>query len=113
MNKKMKRIYIITSVILIIISFFGIIISKRCNYRKIEKELISITTKYYDNEFVKLMPNELKRNNILKIELTDLEQLGKDVTFFKEKKCDLKNTYVILTYNKKTNYDIESHLTCK
>ena len=103
MNKKMKRIYIITSVILIIISFFGIIISKRCNYRKIEKELISITTKYYDNEFVKLMPNELKRNNILR----------KDVTFFKEKKCDLKNTYVILTYNKKTNYDIESHLTCK
>ena len=27
--------------------------------------------------------------------------------------CNLEDTYVVLTYNKKTNYDIESHLSCK
>lgn len=109
--KNKKNIIVLIVGVIIIISFLFII--KKYNTKKIENELIEITTSYYEKEFVELMPTFLKRNGEVQITLKTLKQLKKDISFFEKKKCNLDNTYVTLKYNEKGAYDVEIHLDCK
>lgn len=113
MNKKRVIQIIICVVILCFIALIIYFIINNKKTRELEKELVNITTNYYNNEFTEYMPRLLKRNGTLKITVSSLKQLKKDVSIFEDNNCDLENTYVILTYNDKDNYDVESHLSCK
>lgn len=110
--KNKKSVILIIVVLVVIISLFSIFMINNSNKKEISNKLEDITLKYYNEEFVETMPGLLKRNGMLKITLSSLKQLKKDVSFFEKNKCDLENTYVILTYNEKNSYDIETHLDC-
>lgn len=113
-NIKNKKVFIIIISIIIILIIVGVLLFINYNKnKKLEMELQNITTNYYDNDFVELMPNLLKRNGTIQITLKTLKQLDKDLSFFEKNGCDLENTYVVLTYNEKTKYNIETHLDCK
>ncbi len=111
-NKKILSTTSVVIIFVIVVIMMSFTINS-LNINKLTKVLEKITIEYYDNEFTKYMPKFLKRNGTLKITLSYLKQMNNDVSVFEENECDLENTYVILTYNEKTNYDIESHLTCK
>ncbi len=114
MKNKKKILFITVLILVLVIVVTAIIVT--INIKKTKKltyELETLTTNYYENEFTEYMPTLLKRNGTLKITVSSLKQLKKDVSIFEDNDCDLEDTYVVLTYNEKTNYDIESHLSCK
>lgn len=108
-----KTLIIIGIILLVILIAMGIFLIKVNNQKKLENELEETTLEYYNKEFVEVMPYLLKRNRTLQITLKTLKQLDKDISLFEKNECDLENTYVMLTYNEKTQYDIETHLDCK
>lgn len=111
--KNKKNILIIVFIILVIIVIFCIFRFVSLNKtNSLEKELITMTKRYYENDFTKYMPNMLKQNGALKIELSVLKQLNWDVSLFEKNNCNLENTYVMLKYNEQNRYDIEAYLDC-
>lgn len=110
-NKKTLTI-MISIVSLIIVALLVIFIIKLIDNNKIKDELISVTTKYYDEEFVEVMPTLLKRNGKLDITLESLKELNKDISYFEDLNCNLKDTYVTLKYNENDKYDVEAHINC-
>lgn len=112
-NLKSRKSIIFLIISIVIVIALTLLLVHYFNNKKLNNELEKITINYYNNEFVETMPGLLKRNGMLKITLSSLKQLDKDVTLFEKNNCNLENTYIILTYNEKTNYDIETHLECK
>lgn len=111
--KNKINILIAVLIILLIAVMLFIIIPERLNKaNSLEKELIAITKRYYENDFSKYMPNMLKQNGILKIELSILKQLDWDVSLFEKNNCNLENTYVMLKYNEQNGYNVEAYLDC-
>lgn len=111
---KNKKILIPTIVIISIIvcTLAYFLISKSLTNNKLKKELTTIVTTFYDNEFVKINPNFINQWEYLRTDLEDLKELKKDITLFEKHDCNLNNTYVDI---KKSNdgYTTEVHLDCK
>lgn len=108
----MKKKIIICVAISIILILGLMIIYKTTTKNNLEKELVSIATNYYDNEFVNYVPNIIKQNSTIKIDVNMLKQVGKDVSIFEKHKCNLQDTYVILNFDDNSNYSTEIHLDC-
>ena len=108
----MKKKIIICVVISIILILAFLFINKSINRNNLEKKLIEIATNYYNNEFVNYIPNVIKQNSTIKIDVNMLKQVKKDVSIFEKHKCNLQETYVILNFDNNSNYSTEIHLDC-
>lgn len=80
----------------------------------LEKQLTDIAVDYYENEFSKKNPSFLKLIGEFRIDLDGLKGMGKDISVFEDRNCDMVDTYVTLTYNaeESKSYDTSVHLAC-
>lgn len=112
-NNKKRLLIILSIIIVIIICIASIFIVNKIHENKIENEFKELAINYYENEFIVYMPSFLQKNGTLQITLSTLKQINKDVSLFEKNNCDTEKTYVTLTYNEKTNYDVETHMECE
>lgn len=86
-------------------------IKKYINRNRVEKNLTTVVTKYYDDTFSKFFPIK-PTNDVVTFTLNDLKVFGQDVELFEKYACNFQNTSATLTFNEK-GYEVTTKLDCK
>lgn len=111
--KKKNIIIGLASVIALASLVFIMILVFSNNETKLEKNLSTWASEYYDKEIKEQASGYVNYLGYYVVTVNDLKGYGKDISMFEKKSCDTTDTYAKLTFKEDKSYDVEVHLNCE
>ena len=114
--KKISTIFGVVSIVVLIaiVLIVMFLTSDKAKERKLEKELTSLATEFYEDEIKGTFAEDYTSSlGYYIVSLDDMKNKEKDVSKFLDYSCDLNETYAKLVFKSDDSFEVETKLSCQ